>query len=82
MGENEIGQNGKRAGQILGEMGKERNWKGRKKNGRNQEKFGRNGNGRNGIGRTENKPLVAGREINLQTRLNFARSIIFCLPFA
>ena len=49
MGKNEIGRNGKRAGQILGRMGKGRNRKGRKKNGRNGKILGETGLGKLGI---------------------------------
>ena len=43
MSENEIRRNGKRAGQILGGMGKGRSWKGREKNGRNGKNLGEMG---------------------------------------
>ena len=51
MGENEIGRNGKRAGQILGGMGKRRSWKGRKKNGRNGKNLGEMGLGEMELGK-------------------------------
>ena len=49
MGENEIGRNGKKAGQVLGGMGKGRSWKGRKKYGRNGKNLRENGLGKLGI---------------------------------
>ena len=48
-GENKIGQNCKRAGQILDEMGKGRSWKWRKKNGRNGKDLDEMGMGEMGL---------------------------------
>ena len=51
MGENEIGGNSKRAGQILGGMGKRQSWKGRKKNWQNGKNSGEMGMGETGFGK-------------------------------
>ena len=52
VGENEIGRNGKRAGQILGGMGK-----GRKRNRRNEKNSGEMGMGGMGLGELGIIPL-------------------------
>ena len=57
MGENEIGRNGKRAGQILFGMGKGRSWKGRKKNRRNGKNLGEMGMGKMGLGKLGINPI-------------------------